>query len=98
VVVKWVGKGGAPQEEVAGTKSVNAHGCLLSLTTPIPEGVQVELVNRDSGQTRTGRVVLCSGKSLEGHAEVAIELEGLEPRFWGERYVDFLRLQTTRTD
>lgn len=93
VVVKWVGKDGSPREEVAATKSVNAHGCQLSLKEPIVEGVRVEIVNRDSGQARKGRVVMCSGASLEGRAEVAIELEGLEPRFWGERYVDSLRLQ-----
>lgn len=98
VVVKWVGKEGTQREEAAGTKSVSGHGCLLSLKTPLLEGTQVELVNRDNGQARTGRVVMCSGKSLEGRAEVAIELEGLEPRFWGERYLDFLRLQTPQSD
>lgn len=93
VVVKWVGRDGSPREEVVGTKTVNAHGCLLSLKTTIVEGVRVEIVNRDSGQARKGRVVMCGEVSLEGSAEVAIELEGLEPEFWGERYVDFLRLQ-----
>lgn len=90
VVVKWVAQDRTAKEETTETKVVNAHGCLLSLKAPVTEGQTVELVNRSTKNARRSRVIFCGRVGADGRTEVAVELDHPDPRFWGERYVDFL--------
>jgi hypothetical protein len=89
VSVKW-SRGGSPHEETTETKIVNAHGCLVVLRSSIPEGSPVEIVNLDSQQARKGKVVWCGATEKGGFTHVGIEIESMDEKFWGDRYVDFL--------
>lgn len=90
VMIKWVAQDGSSKEETTETKVVNARGCLLLLKGAVSEGVDVEIINRDSNEARKGRVVWSGEAIAVGRNRIGIELEDPDPRFWGNRYVDFL--------
>ncbi len=72
------------------TSIVNAYGCMVLLKTPILEGQPVEIVNKESQEARGGRVVWCGGTVPGGLTEVGLEIEEMDEKFWGSRYVEFL--------
>lgn len=90
VVVKWAAKDGSQKDEVTKTKVVNAHGCLLTLKVSLLEGTPVELVNQQSREARTGHVAWCGSVGPDGRTQVAIELADSDPKFWGQKYTDFM--------
>ncbi len=96
VVMKWVAKDGSPREETTQTKVINAHGCFLLLKALVIEGINVELVNPDTKEVRKGRVIWCGEAGVGGGNDVGIELENPDPKFWGQKYDDFLVQATMR--
>jgi len=96
VVVRLTAKDGSPQEEATHTKVVNAHGCLLLLKAVVVEGLSIELINPDTNEVRRGRVVFCGAVDSAGRTQVGVELEDPDPKFWGQRYVDFLLWEACR--
>lgn len=86
LVVKWLAPNKTPHEEATETKTVSAHGCLVSLRSPILEGADVTLVNPATGATRSAHVVW-SGPDTEQHLNtVGIDLKEPDAAFWGPKY------------
>jgi hypothetical protein len=63
------------------TLVVNAHGGLLEITTKLPKGQQILLINAASGAKISCRV-LAARKSLDGVFAVAFEFESPSADFW----------------
>jgi hypothetical protein len=95
VVVKWKATDGSSREEMTATEIVNAHGCMLSLKSVVPERLSVEVINRDTNEARKGHVAWCGAVS-GGRNQVGIELDDPDPKFWGQRYSDFLLMESGR--
>ena len=74
-------KGTQPFEEKAATISVNAHGCMVRLTTPVARNQEVLIVN-----TKTAEELPCTvtflGPKEAGRMEVGIEFAAPSPVFW----------------
>lgn len=90
LVVKWTAPDGSAKQEAAETQVVNGHGCLLLLRGKVAEGMTVDLMHRDTQEVRKGRVVCCPGADPDGRTQVGVELDDPDPKFWGQRYVDYL--------
>lgn len=90
MVIKWIAKDGSPQEETAETKIVNAHGALFLLKANLCEDMDVELLNLETNQQRKGKVVWCGSVERDGRNNIGIEFQTVDPKFWGDRYVDYL--------
>ena len=63
------------------TLVVNAHGGLLEISTKLPKGQQIWLINAASG-ARVSCRVLAARKSQDGVFAVAFEFECPSPDFW----------------
>jgi len=91
VTARWEAVNGSPAEERTETRVVNAHGCLLLLKAPVFQGQRIELVNRNTGNARGGRVVWCGAIEADGRTQVGVELESPDSDFWGEQYTGLLQ-------
>ena len=91
VTPRWEAVKGSPVEERTETRVVNAHGCLLLLKAPVSQGQRIELVNRNTGNVRGGRVVWCGAIEADGRTQVGVELESPDFDFWAEQYTAFLQ-------
>ena len=74
-------KGTQPFEEQTATISVNAHGCMVRLATPVTRSQEVLIVN-----TKTAEELPCTvtflGPKEGGRMEVGIEFAEPSPVFW----------------
>jgi hypothetical protein len=74
-------KGTQPFEEQTMTISVNAHGCMVRLATPVTRNQGVSIVN-----TKTAEELPCTvtflGPKESGRTEVGIEFAEPSPVFW----------------
>jgi hypothetical protein len=77
VLIKGTLADGNKFEEEARTLVVNAHGALLSLSIPLPNGQKFKLT-RKSLECKTVFV----GKPQAGKAQVGIEFLEATPMFW----------------
>lgn len=93
VTVRWK-TNGSTREETTKTRVINSHGCLVLLKAPIAAGQSVELVNLETKDKASGRVVWSGAVEPDGRAQVGIDLENPNPEFWGKRYTEFLRWAT----
>ena len=71
-----------PAHEEAKTLSVNAHGALLSLSTPVKMGQTLRLVNPRTQQEMECRVCRFGEQCKANMKEVGIEFAALAPTFW----------------
>ena len=88
ITVRWVAGDGTLQEHQTMTMTINEHGCLVPLKTPVMEGMTLEVTNRSSNEARKGKAVWCGGTSPQGDNQVAIELERADSAFWGRQYAE----------
>lgn len=74
-------RGTQPFEEPVHTISVNAHGCMLRVATPIARSQEVSIVN-----TKTAEELPCTvtfiGQKESGKTEVGVEFAEPSPLFW----------------
>ena len=63
------------------TLVVNGHGGLLEITTKLPKGQQISLINTAS-RAKVSCRVLAARKSQDGVFAVAFEFESPSPDFW----------------
>ena len=91
ITVRWVAGDGTLQEHQTMTMTINEHGCLVPLKTPVIEGITLEVTNRSSNEARKGKAVWCGGTSPQGDNQVAIELERAGSEFWGRQYAERAR-------
>src|SRR5271156_6019187 len=74
-------KGTLPFEEQAQTISVNAHGCMMRVATPIARSQEVSIVN-----TKTAEELPCTvtfiGQKENGKTEIGVEFAEVSPLFW----------------
>lgn len=82
VEVIWTSSDGEYIQEQAHTEVVNAHGCLLRMTTDnfIPLGLEVN--NPQTRETAEARVV-CFRGAREGAVKFAVELRSANQALWG---------------
>ncbi len=80
VIVRGTNDGQSFVEETK-TMTVNAHGCLLTMATPLKRGQRVSIVN-----PKTAEEVLCSvvylSENKGGKAEIGLEFTEASPLFW----------------
>jgi hypothetical protein len=80
VIVRGTSKG-KPFEEETKTTTVNANGCLVSLSTPVTRGQQVSIVN-----SKTVEELLCNvafiSENKGSKTEVGLEFTESSPLFW----------------
>ncbi len=74
-------KSSLPFEEVTLTASVNAHGCMLRLTTQLEPGEHVSVTNSATSKEQLCNVVSL-GQNEEGKTEVGVEFNSPCPGFW----------------
>lgn len=74
-------KSGQSFEEKAHTISVNAHGCMVRLSTPVTRAQEILIVN-----TKTAEELPCTvsfiGQRDGGRVEVGLEFTEPSPVFW----------------
>jgi PilZ domain len=74
-------KGTQAFEEQAQTISVNAHGCMMRVGTPVARAQEVSIVN-----TKTAEELPCTitflGQKENGKTEVGVEFAEASPLFW----------------
>jgi hypothetical protein len=74
-------RGTQPFEESVQTISVNAHGCMMRVATPIARSQEVSIVN-----TKTAEELPCTvtfiGQRESGKTEVGVEFAEPSPLFW----------------
>ena len=63
------------------TVTVNAHGALLMLASPVRLGQKVRLINQASHESRDARVSY-RGADHAGLSQVAVEFAQPSPGFW----------------
>ena len=68
-------------EEETFTVTVNAHGALLMLASPVGPGQHVRLINQASHEERDARVAY-KGADHAGLSQVAVEFTQACPGFW----------------
>ena len=68
-------------EEETFTVTVNAHGALLMLASPVGLGQHVRLINQSSHEERDARVSF-RGADHAGLSQVAVEFAKPCPGFW----------------
>jgi hypothetical protein len=74
-------KGTQPFEEKTVTISVNAHGCMVRLTTPVTRDQEVSIVNTKTAEELPCTVTFLGPKDGE-RTEVGIEFAEPSPVFW----------------
>jgi hypothetical protein len=74
-------KGGQPFEENTYTTSVNAHGCMVRLSTQVTRAQEVSIIN-----PKTAEELPCTvsyiGQRDGGRTEVGVEFTEPSPVFW----------------
>ncbi len=73
--------GGKPFQEETKTTTVNAHGCLLSLATPVTRGQQVSIVNPKTAEEVACNVAYISENKGQ-KTEIGLEFTEASPLFW----------------
>ena len=68
-------------EEAGRTTTVNAHGCLISMTTRLSRGQQVSLIHPKTAEELPCKVVYVSERA-QGRADVGLEFMEPSPLFW----------------
>jgi hypothetical protein len=72
---------GQPFEEHTHTISVNAHGCMVRMTTPVQRTQEITIIN-----TKTAEELPCMVTSIGqrdgGRQEVGVEFAEASPVFW----------------
>ncbi|MGA8407872.1 MAG: PilZ domain-containing protein [Candidatus Acidiferrales bacterium] len=70
-----------PFEEETKTTTVNAHGCLISLATPVTRGQRVSIVNPKTAEEVECKVAYIS-ENKGSKTEVGLEFTEASPLFW----------------
>jgi hypothetical protein len=73
--------GGKSFEEETKTTTVNAHGCLISLGTPVTRGQKVSIVNPKTAEEVECKVAFIS-ENKGSKTEVGLEFTEASPLFW----------------
>jgi hypothetical protein len=81
VLIKGTLADGNKFEEEARTLVVNAHGALLSLSIPLPNGQKFTLTHKLTRKSLECKTVFV-GKPQAGKAQVGIEFLEATPMFW----------------
>jgi hypothetical protein len=68
-------------EESGRTSTVNAHGCLISLTTRLTRGQQVSLIHPKTAEELPCKIVFISDRSQD-RSDVGLEFLEPSPLFW----------------
>jgi PilZ domain len=68
-------------EEAGRTTTVNAHGCLISMTTRLSRGQQVSLIHPKTAEELPCKVVYISERAQD-RADVGLEFMEPSPLFW----------------
>lgn len=74
-------RGGQPFEEQALTISVNAHGCMVRLSTPVTRMQEIAIVNVKTAEELPCKVSFL-GQKEGGKTEVGVEFSEPSPVFW----------------
>ena len=74
-------RGGQPFEEQALTISVNAHGCMVRVATPLTRLQEVAIVNVKTAEELPCKVTFL-GQKEGGKTEVGVEFSEPSPVFW----------------
>jgi len=74
-------KGAEPFEEAAATISVNAHGCMVKIQTPVTRSQGVSIVNQKTTEALPCTVVFV-GRTESGKTEIGVEFSEPSPGFW----------------
>jgi hypothetical protein len=74
-------RGGQPFEEQALTISVNAHGCMVRLSTPVTRMQEIAIVNVKTAEELPCKVSFL-GQKEGGKTEVGVEFCEPSPVFW----------------
>ncbi|HTR46594.1 MAG TPA: PilZ domain-containing protein [Verrucomicrobiae bacterium] len=74
-------RAGQPFEEEASTISVNAHGCMIRMATPVTRAQEVALVNVKTAEELPCKVTFL-GQKEGGKTEVGVEFSEPSPLFW----------------
>lgn len=74
-------KGTQPFEESAQTISVNAHGCMVRLATPVARSQEIAVVNIKTAEELPCTVTFL-GQKDNGKTEVGVEFAEPSPLFW----------------
>jgi len=74
-------RGGQPFEEQALTISVNAHGCMVRMATPLTRLQEVAIVNVKTAEELPCKVTFL-GQKEGGKTEVGVEFSEPSPVFW----------------
>lgn len=82
VEVSWTSSDGEYIQEQAHTEVVNAHGCLLRMTTDKFIPLALEVNNPQTRAAAKARVV-CFRGAREGAVEFAVELHSPNQTLWG---------------
>ena len=72
---------GKPFQEETKTTTVNAHGCLISLGTPVTRGQKVSIVNPKTAEEVECKVAFIS-ETKGSKTEVGLEFTEASPLFW----------------
>jgi PilZ domain len=73
--------GGKPFQEDTKTTTVNAHGCLISMSTPVTRGQHVFIVNPKTAEEVECKVAYLS-ENKGSKTEVGLEFTEASPLFW----------------
>ena len=68
-------------EEESQTTSVNAHGCMMRLATPVARAQEISLVNKKTAEELPCTVTFI-GQKDSGRVEVGVEFAEPSPLFW----------------
>lgn len=82
VTVTWTSTDGEHIQEQAHTEVVNAHGCLLRMTTDNFIPLALEVNNPQTREAVKARVI-CFRGAREGAVRFAVELRSPNPALWG---------------
>jgi hypothetical protein len=73
--------GGKTFQEETKTTTVNAHGCLISMATPVSRGQHVFIVNPKTAEEVECKVAFIS-ENKGSRTEVGLEFTEASPLFW----------------
>jgi hypothetical protein len=74
-------KSGQPFEEQTHTISVNAHGCMVRLSTPVTRAQEISIINPKTAEELPCTVTFI-GQRDGGRLEVGVEFAESSPVFW----------------
>ncbi len=74
-------KSGQPFEEQTHTISVNAHGCMVRLSTPVTRSQEISIINPKTAEELPCTVSFI-GQRDGGRLEVGVEFAESSPVFW----------------